>query len=140
MDRSELQKLKALADTDDPAALYNYAENVRPLNAAEADKYILLAAYRGDPRAAEKFADKCRADGDYENADQFYRAGARGGIVDCSVKLAVMNLEFNESASVHSLETLAESGVRSAVVALAAYYKEKGNRRAYRFWNSVLKP
>lgn len=139
MDEKELALVKARADADDPNAMLVYAEYMKSVNQAESDKYILLAAHLGQPQAAEKYGDICHAHGDYETATHFYKRGARAGLVDCSVKLAVMCLTVDEHSSLRELEELAESGVKSACSALAAYYKSQGNRKEANFWKSLVK-
>ena len=139
MTQHELQALKAKVDADDPAAMFLYAEAVRATNPAEYEKYIVLAAQLGEPHAAELLGDKYHELGDMERAMQFYKTGAKGGLLDCSVKLALVRLDFDEYAATRELEELAESGVKSACAALAAYYKSKGNRKEYNFWRSLLK-
>ena len=138
MDQNELAALKARVDADDPTAMFLYAEFLRPTEPETADKYILLAAYLGQPQAQEAYADKCYADGDFETAERFYRRGARVGLVNCSVKLATMELEVNETKAVRELEELAESGVKPACAALAAFYREKGKRKDARYWQSLI--
>lgn len=139
MDKKELSAIKARADADDPNAMFVYAEYLSAIDRAESDKYILLAAHLGQPQAMERYADMCRERGDIENAIHFYKHGARKGLSDCAVKLAVMRLEIDENKALHELEDLAESGVKSACTALVAYYKAKGNRKQASFWQSVLK-
>lgn len=128
-----------LADTDDPSAMYAYAEAVRPYNLKEADKYIVLAAQLGNPYAAERLGDKFQAQGDLERAAHNYRTGAKFGLTECAVKLAIIHLDSDENAAAHELEELAEGGIMSACAALAAYYKSKGNRKEYNFWKSLIK-
>lgn len=139
MTKQELQALKAKVDADDPAAMFTYAEAIRAADRAEYDKYIVLAAQLGEPHAAEALGDKYHEQGDMERAMQFYKTGAKGGVLDCAVKLALIRLDFDEYAATRELEELAESGVKSACAALAAYYKSKGNRKEYNFWRSLLK-
>lgn len=140
MDERELKTLKELVAADDPAAMFTYAEYIRPTDAAESDKYILLAAHLGHPQAAELYADRCLERGDYENAAHFYRTGAKAGVADCAVKLAVLRMTGeDDDRSVRELEELAESGIKSACAALAAYYKSKGNRREANYWRSLIK-
>lgn len=139
MNETELAELKARADADEPAAMFAYAEYLRAVDPTEADKYIVLAAQLGYPYAAEKLGDKYFEAQDFEHAAQYFKVGAKAGLADCSVKLAVMNLCENETAAVRELEELAESGVKSACSALAAYYKSQGNRKEYNFWRSLIK-
>lgn len=139
MDVNELNALKARVDADDPAAMFVYAEGVRQFDAVEADKYIVLAAQLGNANAAEKLGDKFFESGDSERAADYYRTGAKGGLSDCAVKLAVINLNINEYAALRELEELAESGIKSACVALAAYHKSRGNRKEHAFWRSLAK-
>lgn len=139
MDDKELAALKARVDADDPNAMFIYAQAVRATNPVEADKYILLAAYLGHPNAAELLGDKYNAAGDRDHALHFYKTGAKGGVLDCAVKIAVLNLEIDEYSAMHELEELAESGVTSACAALAAYHKSRGNRKQSAFWHSLIK-
>lgn len=139
MTEKELATLKSRVDADDPAAMFVYAEYIRSTNPAESDKYIILAAHLGHPDAAAVLGDVYHARGDLEHARQFYRVGAKGGIADCAVKLAIMRMDYDEFAATRELEELAESGVQSACAALAAYYKSKGNKKEYNFWRSLLK-
>lgn len=139
MDEKALAELKARVDADDPAAMYIYAENIRAANPTEADKYILLSAQLGHPAAAEKLGDKFAEIGDKAHAAQYYRTGAKGGLSDCAVKIAVLELDNDETAATRELEELAESGVVSACAALASYYKSRGNRKEYLFWRSLIK-
>ena len=139
MDSKELAELKAKADADDPAAMFAYADFVRTSNPAEADKYLVLAAMLGNPQANARLGDKYMDKNDHDSAYHYYRVAAKAGITDCAVKVAVMNLSIDENAAIRDLEELAESGVRSACTALAAYYKALGNRKQYNFWNSFIK-
>lgn len=139
MNEIELAELKARADTDDPAAMFFYAQAIRNTNPEEADKYILLAAQLGQPNAAEQLGDKFYAAGDREHALHFYKTGVKGGLQDCAVKIAVIDLDTDEYAAMRELEELAESGVKSACAALSAYYKERGNRKESAFWRSLAK-
>ena len=139
MDDKEFSIIKARAEANDPNAMFLYAEYVRAHDPAEADKYILLAAYLGQTQAVEKYGDICHARGDFENAMHFYKRASRAGSLDCAVKLAVMRLSFDEYKALHELEELAESGVKSACSALAAYYKSQGNRKQASFWQSLIK-
>lgn len=133
------QELKARVDADDPQAMYEYAELIRAEDPKEADKYIMLAAQLGDPNAAERLGDKYMDEGDTQNAKMCYKTGAKGGLSDCSVKLAVIGMSANEQAGVRELEELAEMGVKSACVALAEYHKSNGNRKEAAFWRSLIK-
>lgn len=140
MDEQELKRLKELVAADNPAAMFAYAEYMRASDPAEYERYILLAAHLGHPQAAELYADRCLERGDMENATHFYRTGAKAGMADCAVKLAVLRMTGeDDDASVHELEELAESGIKSACAALAAYYKSKGNRREANYWRSLIK-
>lgn len=139
MNEKELAALKARVDADDPSAMFLYAEYVRPTDPVEADKYTVLAAQLGNPQAAEALGDKNMEAGNQDAAAHYYKMGAKAGILDCSVKLAVISLDVNEAAALHELEELAESGVKSACSALAAYYKAQGNRKQYNFWHSLIK-
>ncbi len=139
MTDNELAALKARADTDDPAAMFAYAQYVRGSDKAEADKYTVLAAQLGDPNAAECLGDMYLDKKDLDRAVQYFKLGAKAGLSDCSVKLAVIGLSVNETAALRELEELAESGVMSACSALAAYYKSQGNRKEYSFWRSLVK-
>ncbi len=124
---------------DDPIAMYVYAQAIRATDEAEANKYIVLAAQLGNPEASEVMGDKFHALGDMERARHYYKTGAKGGLMDCAVKLAIINLDEDEHTAMRELEELAESGVKSACAALAAYYKSKGNRKEYNFWKSLAK-
>lgn len=139
MTEKELEHLKERVDMDDPIAMYVYAQAIRATNEAEANKYIVLAAQLGNPEASEVMGDKFHALGDMERARHYYKTGAKGGLMDCAVKLAIINLDEDEHAAMRELEELAESGVKSACAALAAYYKSKGNRKEYNFWKSLAK-
>ena len=139
MNDTELAELKARVDADDPEAMFVYAEFVRPTDKKEADKYLMLSAQLGNAKACEKLGDRYMEAGDADNAIHYYRIGAKGGIMDCSVKVAVINLSVNEHTALRELEELAESGVKSACSALAAYYKALGNRKQYNFWRSLVK-
>ncbi|MDE7406048.1 MAG: hypothetical protein K2M89_04175 [Clostridiales bacterium] len=139
MTEQELSQLKARVDADDPIAMYVYAKYIRATDPAEADKYIVLSAQLGNPDASEVLGDKYHALGDMERARHYYKTGAKGGLMDCAVKIAIMNLDIDEYAAMHELEELAEGGVKSACAALAAYYKSKGNRKEYNFWKSLAK-
>lgn len=139
MDSQELEELKARVDADDPEAMFTYAELVRATNPAEANKYTILAAQLGNPYACEMLGDKYMDAGDADSAYHYFRVAAKAGITDCAVKVAVMNLSINENAAIRELEELAESGVKSACTALAAYYKALGNRKQYNFWHSLIK-
>lgn len=139
MNETEIAALKARADADEPAALFAYSEYLRATDYAEADKYLTLAAQLGYPFAAEKLGDKYFDAQDFEHAAQYFKVGAKAGLSDCAVKLAVMKLGDNETAALRELEELAESGVKSACSALAAYYKSQGNRKEHVFWRSLAK-
>lgn len=139
MTEKEFAELKARVENDDPVAMYIYAESIRAVNPREADKYILLSAHLGNPNAAERQGDKYSEAGDTERARQFYKVGAKAGLHDCAVKLAVMQLDTHEYIAMRELEELAESGIKSACAALAAYHKSRGNRKEYSFWRSLMK-
>lgn len=139
MTEQELLQLKERVDKDDPVAMYVYAQSIRATDPAEADKYIVLAAQLGNPDASEMMGDKFHALGDMERARHYYKTGAKAGLSDCAVKLALINMDIDEYAAMRELEELAESGVKSACAALAAYYKSKGNRKEYNFWKSLTK-
>lgn len=139
MTEQELSQLKERVAKDDPIAMYVYAQAIRATNPAEADKYIVLAAQLGNPEASELMGDKFHALGDMERARHYYKTGAKAGLMDCAVKIALINLDIDEFSAMRELEELAESGVKSACAALAAYYKSKGNRKEYNFWKSLAK-
>lgn len=139
MTEQELSQLKERVAKDDPIAMYVYAQAIRATNPAEADKYIVLAAQLGNPEASEQMGDKFHALGDMERARHYYKTGAKAGLMDCAVKIALINLDTDEFSAMRELEELAESGVKSACAALAAYYKSKGNRKEYNFWKSLAK-
>ncbi len=133
----ELAELKRRVDENDPAALYMYAELLRPTAPDEADKYIMLSAQLGYPPAAEKLGNIYYEAGDYENAEHCYKIGSKAGIFECSVKLAVMKLPVCEQDAIRELEELAEVGVPSACAALADYYDKTGNRKQAAYWRSL---
>lgn len=139
MTEHELEILKARVDADDPEALFVYARYLAPIDMAESEKFYALAAQLGQPDAAEHEGDVFLDKGDVEHALANYRTGARAGILDCSVKIAALNLAVDERAAVRELEELAEMGVMSACKVLAEYHKEQGNRKQYAYWNSLLK-
>lgn len=139
MNEKEFAALKARVAADDPLAMYIYAESIRSADPKEADKYIVLAAHLGNPNAAEKLGDKFAEAGDAARAVQFYRVGARAGLHDCEVKLAVMRFDADEHAALRELERLAEGGVKSACSALASYHKARGNKKEYSFWRSLIR-
>ena len=137
MNDEQLARLKTKAEADDPAAMFAYAEYLLATDPKEANRYFLLAAHLGHPFAAEHYADYCLANGDVRTAKNFFKIGARGGVADCAVKLAVMKLTDNNVAAIKELEDLAENGVKSACSALAAYYKELGNKKEYNYWRKL---
>lgn len=139
MTELELAQLKKRVDANDPNAMYIYAQAVRQTDPTEANKYIVLAAQLGNPEACEVMGDKFQEQGDLDRARFYYKTGAKAGIVDCSVKIAMINLYIDEYSALRELEDLAESGIKSACTALAAYYKSKGNRKEYNFWRSLAK-
>lgn len=139
MTSAELEALRLRAERDEPHAMYEYAQAVMPTDPATADKYIELAAQLGNGAALEYMGDKHLAAKDYDAAARAFKAGAKAGILDCTVKLAVMSMEINEAAAVRELEELAEIGVRSACIALAEYHKSNGNKKQYAYWRSLLK-
>lgn len=132
-------ELKRRVDADDPDAMYAYAQLIRETNRSEAEKYTILAAQLGNPNAAETMGDKYFDDGDLQNAKLCYKTGAKAGLMDCAVKLAIINMSVNEQASVRELEDLAEMGIKSACIALADYHKSNGNRKEAAFWRSLIK-
>lgn len=131
----ELQKR---VDADDPAALFEYAELVRETDQAEAYKFTVLSAQLGHPPAMERMGDDYLDDEDIATAAQYYKSGAKAGLINCNVKLAVLNLDVNERAAVLELEELAQMGVPSACTALADYYQARGNKKQSAYWRSVL--
>lgn len=139
MTEQELIQLKARVDKNDAQAMFIYAQAVRATDKQEADKYIVLAAQLGNPDASEIMGDKFQAQGDMDRARFYYKTGAKAGLSDCAVKLAMLNLYTDENKALRELEELAESGVKSACNALAEYYKAKGNRKQYNFWRSLAK-
>ncbi len=140
MDNNDkMAELKRRMDADDPAALYEYAELVRASNRAEAYKYTVLAAQLGNPAAMECMGDDCIANGDVASAVRYYKSGAKAGLLDCTVKLAILKLDVNESAAAIELEELAQMGVASACIALSNYHKAKGHKKQSAYWRSILK-
>ncbi|MCH5156007.1 MAG: hypothetical protein J1F69_05305 [Clostridiales bacterium] len=139
MTEQELEQLKKRAEADEPAAMYAYAQAVRATDPKEANKYIVLAAQLGNPEASEMIGDRFQEQGDLERARFYYKTGAKAGFTSCAVKMAMINLCIDENKALHELEELAESGIKSACIALAAYYKSKGNRKEYNFWRSLAK-
>lgn len=135
-DRNEL---KRRVEADDPSALYEYSQLLRGSDPAEADKFVMLAAQLGEPHAAEQMGDRCLDVGDIAAAEQYFKLGAKAGILDCSVKLAVIELDRDEQAAVKELEDLAEIGIRSAADALAEYYRVNGNKKQAAYWRSLVK-
>lgn len=139
MTPEEIEKIKRAADADDPQALFAYSRILQETDPKEAYKYVILAAQLGNPYALEAVGDRYLAEGRYDDATRCFKMGARAGILDCSVKLAVIRLEYDESSALRELEDLAEIGIRSACAALAEYYKESGNRKQYAYWRSLIK-
>lgn len=139
MTDKELEQLLLRVERDDPAALYDYAVYLSETNADEALKYVLLSAQLGYPKAVDKKGDMYLEAGDKENAALCFKTGAKAGLLDCSVKLAVLRLDEYEHAAVRELEDLAELGVMSACAALAEYYHKHGNRKQAAYWRSLLK-
>lgn len=135
----KLNELKRRVEADDPSALYEYSQLVRDSDPAEADKFVILAAQLGEPHAAEQVGDRYFDAGDIPAAEQYFRLGAKAGILDCSVKLAVIGLDRDEQAAVKELEDLAEIGIRSAADALAEYYRVNGNKKQAAYWRSLVK-
>ncbi len=133
------EELKKRIQSDDPAALYEYSELLRATDPAESDKYAVFAAQLGFGPAYEHVGDRYLESGDTESAEQYYKAGAKAGILDCSVKLAALKIDDNEHEAVRELEELAQSGVRSACSALSEYYRSIGNRKQSAYWRSMLK-
>lgn len=136
---AQLNELKTRIQNDDPVAMYVYAESVRNSDPNEAEKYFVLASQLGHPDASHRLGDIYASRGDTERAAHCYKYGAKHGLHDCATKLAVLKLDIDELAAMRELEELAESGVRSACAALAAYYKSRGNRKQYNFWHSLDK-
>ena len=126
----KLTELKRRVEADDPSALYEYSRLVRDSDPVEADKFVMLAAQVGDV-----YLDR----GDIPTAEQYFKLGAKAGILDCSVKLAVIELDRDEQAAVKELEDLAEIGIRSAADALAEYYRVNGNKKQAAYWRSLVK-
>ncbi len=139
MTDKELEQLLLRVERDDPAALYDYAVYLSDTNSDEALKYVLLSAQLGYPKAIEKKGDLFLEAGDAESAARCFKTGAKAGLLDCSVKLAVLRLDDFEHAAVRELEDLAEIGVTSACSALADYYHKHGNRKQAAYWRSLLK-
>lgn len=139
MTPAEFENLKAAAEKDDPNAMYLYAEAVRQTQPDEAYKYTVLAAQLGNPNACEKVGDMYLDRGDYERASHYFKVGAKAGVGDCAVKLAIIKMSWNDSAALRELEELAELGSKAACVALANYHKSNGNRKQAAFWRSLIK-
>ena len=139
MTSQELEALKKAVDNDDPNAMYVYSQIIRGTNPQEADKYILLAAQLGNPQACEKLGDAYLEKGDYEHATHYFKIGAKAGLTDCSVKIAVLKMSWNETIALRELEELAEMGSQAACIALANYHKANGNRKEAAFWRSLIK-
>lgn len=139
MNNSDLTELINRVNADDPDALFKYAELVRETNPTEAYKYTVLAAQLGNPYAMERVGDMYFDRGDYKEAEHYYKTGANAGILDCSVKLAVINMPNDEQRSLQTLEELAEAGIKSACSALADYYLSHGNKKEYAYWRSLIK-
>ena len=137
MTEQELIQLKQRVDADDPKAMYAYALCVRQTDPTEWNKYIVLAAQLGNPDASEVMGDRFQEQGDFDRARFYYKTGARAGLLDCAVKLAMLNLYVDENKALRELEELAEGGVKSACTALASYYKANGNRKQYNYWRSL---
>ncbi|MCI9405164.1 MAG: hypothetical protein HFJ21_03500 [Clostridia bacterium] len=135
----KLTELKRRVEADDPSALYEYSRLVRDSDPVEADKFVMLAAQLGEPHAAEQVGDVYLDRGDIPTAEQYFKLGAKAGILDCSVKLAVIELDRDEQAAVKELEDLAEIGIRSAADALAEYYRVNGNKKQAAYWRSLVK-
>ncbi len=135
----KMDELMRRVEADDPAALWEYAVLLEEKDPAESFKYTILAAQLGVPQALQRAGDAYFDDDRYEEAAHYYRAGAKAGLIECSVKLAVINLSRNEQKSVNELEELAEMGITSACEALADYYREHGNKRLYAYWHSLAK-
>lgn len=133
------EELKARMNNDDPAALYEYSELVRETDPKESDKYAVLAAQLGFIPAFERVGDLYLENSDIEHAVHYFKAGAKAGIPDCSVKLAALKVDENEAEAVRELEELAQSGIRSACAALSEYYRSIGNRKQAAYWRSLLK-
>ncbi len=133
------EELKKRIQNDDPEALYEYSELIRETDPAESNKYAVFAAQLGFGPAFEHVGDRYLDNGDIENATKYYKAGAKAGILDCSVKVAALKIDDNEHEAVRELEELAQSGVRSACSALAEYYRSIGNRKQSAYWRSMLK-
>lgn len=139
MTSQEMEALKKAVDNDDPNAMFVYSEIVRGTNPQEADKYVILAAQLGNPQACEKVGDMYLERGDYTRATHYFKIGAKAGLSDCSVKLAVLKMSWNETVALRELEELAEMGSKSACIALADYHKSNGNRKEAAFWRSLIK-
>lgn len=137
---NELNALKAKVAADDPMALYTYAKLLSENGKSdEAEKYYEFAAQLGQPDAAAHMADVFAMNGDKDRAEVMYKIGAKAGLINCSVKLAILRLPTNEHAAISELEELAEAGIPSAAAALAEYYKERGNHKQYAYWRSLSK-
>lgn len=139
MTPQQLTELKQRVEANDPNALYTYAEYLLATDPREAEKYIILAAQLGNPYAEEKLGDKYNDNGDLERAAHYYKSGAKAGLYECSVKLAIINLQTHEHIAIRELEELAKLGIKSACKALAEYHKSHGNRREASYWRSLLK-
>lgn len=134
-----MDELMRRVEADDPEALWEYSRILEKEDTAESFKYTVLAAQLGYPLAIQRVGDAYFDEDNFEEAEHYYRAGAKAGILDCSVKLAVINIAYNEQKSILELEELAEMGITSACVALADYYRAHGNRKQYAYWHSLAK-
>ena len=126
-------------EKNDPAALWEYSRILEDKDSDEALKYLTLAAQLNYPPAIKSMADKLYDDNKVDEATHYYKMGAKAGLLDCSVKLAVINLDSDEGRSLLELEELAEMGVESAAKALADYYASQGNKVQHDYWSSLVK-
>ncbi len=139
MTEAEREQLMRGVEADDPTALYAYAKELSETAPDEADKFFELSAQLGNPQAAQYMGEKYLEAGNRDNAARCFKVGAKAGILDCSVRLAEIELDTDEQAAVRELEDLAEVGVGSACSALANYYKSRGKRKQYAYWRSRIK-
>lgn len=137
MTDDELKALQDRAEHDEPSAMFEYAQVLLNTDKPSAEKYIELAAQLGNPQALAYMGERYMESGDVEKAKRAFKSGAKAGMPDCAVKLAVIMLDGEDKArAISELEELAEAGVSSACEALANYYLSQGNKKQYAYWRS----